>query len=348
MMLKPVNVFEYEKQARECLELAIWDYYQGGSDDEITLRANRSAFENIRLRPRVLVDVSTIDMSTTVLGSPVQMPLLIAPTAFHRLAHYDGECATARAVDAAGSLMVVATFATCSLESIAAVCDTNRLWFQLYIYRDLIVTEELVRRAEAAGYRAIVLTVDAPRLGRRERDMRNAFALPATMSIANFSTSGYAGSYIPEPAIVTWQTLEWLRSATTLPIVLKGIMTRNDAQLAVAHGIDGIVVSNHGGRQLDGTIASIEALPEVIEGADGRCEVYCDGGIRRGTDVLKALALGARAVLVGRPTLWGLAVNGEEGVRHVLQLLHDELALAMSLAGCPTLQDIQASLLKNA
>ncbi|GHO60099.1 alpha-hydroxy acid oxidase [Ktedonobacter robiniae] len=347
MMVKPLNVFEYEKQASEHLEQATWDFYQGGSDDEVTLRRNRLAFESIRLRPRVLTNVSTIDMRTTVLGCSVQMPLLVAPTAFHCLAHSDGECATARAVDSAGSLMTVATFATRSLETVAEVCDTNRLWLQLYVYRDLAITEELVRRAEAAGYRAIVLTVDAPRLGRRERDIRNAFTLPATMSIANFAAPAYSGNYIPEPTIVTWQTLEWLRTVTTLPIVLKGILTGEDAQLAVEHGVDGIIVSNHGGRQLDGTIASIEALPEVVEAVDGRCEVYCDGGIRRGTDVLKALALGARAVFVGRPVLWGLTVDGEEGARHVLHLLREELELAMSLAGCSTLQAIHSSVVTS-
>lgn len=342
-----INTFEYEKQAKARLEPAIWDYYEGGSDDEVTLRANRSAFEKIHLRPRVLIDVANIEISTTVLGCPMDMPLFIAPMAFHCLAHRDGECATARAVEAAGSIMVVASFSTSSLEAVATVCNSNRLWQQIYVYRDLIFTEELVRRAEASGYRAIVLTVDAPRLGKRERDIRNAFTLPPHLSIANFPLLDHSGSYIPEPAVITWQTVEWLRSLTTLPIVLKGIVTREDAQLAVAHGVDGIIVSNHGGRQLDSTIASIEALPEVLEGANGCCEVYCDGGFRRGTDVLKALAFGARAVLVGRPALWGLAVNGQAGVQHVLQVLREELALAMSLAGCPTLQDIHASLLSR-
>ncbi len=224
-------------------------------------------------------------------------------------------------------------------------------WFQLYLYRDLQTTEPVIRRAEAAGYKAIVLTADIPRLGKRERDLRSQFMLPPHLRIANFNDDAAemeaeSNSYIPLPTIPTWDTIDWLRSITSLPILVKGILTAEDAHIALDRGADGIIVSNHGGRQLDGAVTSIEALPEIVEAVNGRCEVYVDGGIRRGTDVLKALALGARAVLVGRPILWGLAANGAEGVHSVLEILRAELELAMVLTGRPNLASIDRSLVK--
>jgi isopentenyl diphosphate isomerase/L-lactate dehydrogenase-like FMN-dependent dehydrogenase len=335
--MEPVNVFDYETLAQARMEPAAWSYYSSGSDDEVTLRANRTAFERIRLLPRVLVDVSTCDMRTTVLGTPISMPILIAPTAFHCLAHPEGECATARAAGRADTLMVASTSSTRSLEDTARE-TSGPLWFQLYVH-DRQSAEELVHRATAAGYRALLITVDSPRWGHKERSIRSGFRLPPK---ANFPKKEAAVDVVS----LTWESLAWLRSLTSLPLVLKGILTAEDAVLAVQHGVDGIVVSNHGGRQLDSVPASIEALPEVVEAVDGRCEVYLDGGIRRGTDILKALALGARAVLVGRPMLWGLAVNGAEGVGNVLELLRTELELAMVLAGCPTLASIDRSLVK--
>ncbi len=335
--MEPINVFDYETLAQAHMEPSAWDYYQSGSDDEVTLRANRTAFERIRLRPRMLVDTRTCHMGTTVLGTPVSIPILIAPTAFHCLAHPLGECATALAAARADTLMVVSTSSTRSLEDIASE-GGGPLWFQLY-FHDRKSAEELIHRAEAAGYRALVLTADAPRWGHKERAIRSGFRIP---SKANFSGQGPAEI---EPSL-TWESLVWLRSVTQLPIILKGILTAEDAMLAVEHGVDGIIVSNHGGRQLDSVSASIEALPEVVEAIDGRCEVYLDGGIRRGSDILKALALGAKAVLVGRPVLWGLAVNGMEGALHVLELLRTELELAMVLAGRPTLDSIDRSLVK--
>jgi len=325
------------------MEPAYWEYYYGGSDDEVTLRDSRAAYERIRLRPRVLVDVSNCDTRTTVLGTPVSMPILVAPMALHCLAHPEGECATAQGTGMAGTLMIASTTATRNIEEIADAA-TGPLWFQLYVYPSFEVAAKLVRRAEAAGYRAIVLTVDLPRLGRREKDIRNNVTIPPSPYYeANFVDVEKEGQqWVP----LTWESLLWLRSITSLPILLKGILTAEDAVLAVEHGVDGIVVTNHGGRQLDTAIPSIEALPEVVEAVAGRCEVYLDGGIRRGTDVLKALALGARAVLVGRPVLWGLAVNGAEGVRHVLELLRNELELDMALAGRPTLDSIDRSLVK--
>ncbi len=338
--MEPVNVFDYENLAQVSMERSAWNYYQSGSDDEVTLRANRAAFERILLRPRMLVDVRACDMRTTVLGTPVSMPILIAPTAFHCLAHPEGECATARAACKAGALMVVSTSSTRSLEDIAREAS-GLLWFQLYVH-DPKSAEELVHRATEAGYRALVITVDSPRWGRKERAIRSHFRLPSHLNKANFTDEDVAKDHV----YITWESLPWLRSLTSLPIVLKGILTAEDAVLAVKHGVDGIIVSNHGGRQLDGVSASIEALPEVVQAVNRHCEVYLDGGIRRGTDILKALALGARAVLVGRPILWGLAVNGTEGVSDVLELLRTELELAMVLSGRPTLDSIDSSLVK--
>lgn len=342
--MEPINLHEYEVLSQTRIDPSAWDFYQGGSDDEVTLRANRTAYERIRLRPRMLVDVSNIDLSTTVLGTPVSMPVIIAPTAYQCMAHHEGECATAQGAGMARTLMTASTFATRSLEDIA-LAATGPLWFQLYTYRTPELSEIVIRRAEAAGYRAIVLTADLPRLGNREKDIRNNFVLPPHLELANFAGIDL-DSYIALPYNLTWDSLDWIRTITSLPILVKGILTAEDAQIALDRGASGIIVSNHGGRQLDTALAGIEALPEVVEAVDGRCEVFVDGGIRRGTDVLKALALGARAVLVGRPILWGLAVNGAEGVHHVLELLRAELELAMALSGRPTLESIDRSLVK--
>ncbi len=356
--MDPINIAEYEAMAYERLPHDAWEYYIGGSDDELTLRANRDAFARIRLRPRVLVDVSHISLETTVLGTRVRTPLLVAPTAYHGFAHVECECETARGVGAAGTLMTVSTMANRPLEEVAAAA-TGPLWFQLYVYRDRSVSEQLVRRAEAAGYRALMLTVDTPRLSRREREIRMGFGLPPHLHTANFEgaareqpgqTPGASGLAVYATALLdsslTWEALDWLRSVTSLPIVVKGVVTAEDAALAVEHGAQGIIVSNHGGRQLDGAVATIEALPEVVAAVNGRIEVYLDGGIRRGTDALKALALGARAVLVGRPVLWGLAANGQQGVTRVLDLLGAELELAMALAGAPSLAALTPALVR--
>lgn len=338
-----VNVFDYEKLARTRLAPPLWDFFSGGSDDEVTMRECRAAFEHIKLRPRVLIDVGEIDMRTTVLNIPVAMPLLIAPMASHCIAHPDGECATAQAAGRAGTLMIASTVATRTIEEIAQAAS-GPLWFQLYTYPTLKVAESLVRRAEDAGYRAIMLTVDLPRLGNREKDRRHNITIPpAPYREANFVDVEEVGQAW---VTLTWESLAWLRSITSLPIILKGILTEEDARLAVEHGVDGIVVTNHGGRQLDTEIPSIEALPEIVEAVAGRCEVYFDGGIRRGTDILKALALGARAVLIGRPILWGLAVNGADGAYAVLELLRQELETAMALSGRPTLASLNRSLLR--
>jgi 4-hydroxymandelate oxidase len=341
--MDPLNVFEYELLAKARMDPASWDFYAGGSDDEMTLRANQADFARIRLRPRVLVDVSHCDTSTSVLGLPVPMPLLVAPTSMHCLAHPEGECTTAQGAGAAGALMIASTDATRPLEEIAQA-GSGPLWFQLYMYGSQEIARGLVRRAEATGYQAIVLTVDFPVMGNRERSKRHGVPMPPPPLVeANFvGMAPESLKIVP----MTWETVTWLRSLTSLPILLKGILTAEDARLAVEHGVSGIIVSNHGGRQLDGVVTSIEALPEVVDAVAGHCEVYLDGGIRRGTDILKALALGARAVLVGRPILWGLAVDGAAGVQRVLSILHAELERAMKLAGCPTIASINRTLVK--
>lgn len=360
--INPVSVFDYESLAADHLTQMALDYYNSGAWDEVTLRDNRAAFERLKIRPRMLVDVSKRNLTTEVLGQSLQMPLLIAPMAFQCLAHPDGEIATARAAASAGIGMVLSTLATKSIEDVAAAThpetSTSPQWFQLYVHRDRGLTRALVERAYAAGYKALCLTVDAPVLGRRERDKRNQFALPPGMGLANLVSLSDLG--IPKQAgesglftysvqqldpAVTWRDLEWLQSLCPLPLVLKGILRGDDAEKAVECGASVIVVSNHGGRQLDGAIASIDALAEVVEAVDGRAEVLVDGGIRRGVDILKALALGAKAVMLGRPVLWALATAGEAGVSHVIKLLREELDVAMALSGCATLQDIDSSLL---
>ena len=355
--MDPINLDDYETLARQRLSQKIYDYYAGGAEDELTVQENQRAWGRVRLRPRMLVDVSGRDLSTTILGQPVSMPVLTAPTAFPAMAHPDGECAVARAAAAAGIINVVSTFSTYSLEEVAAA-SSGPCWFQLYCYRDRSITRMLVERAEAAGYAALCLTVDAPMLGRRERDVRNSFNLPAGMRLKNLESVGLeqmTGSdgvsalqqYVTDQldASLTWEVLDWLRGVTRLPLVVKGVLTAEDARLAVEGGAAGIVLSNHGGRQLDHVLTTCEALPEVVAVVDGRIDVLVDGGIRRGTDVLKALAMGAGAVLIGRPYLWGLAVSGEAGVSSVLELLRDELSLSMALAGRPTISSIDRTLI---
>ncbi len=351
-----VNIADIEALARKRMPRAYYDYYAGGSEDERTLVRNRAGFGRYAFLPRVLVDVSRVDTAAEALGAPVALPILLAPTAYQRLANDDGETATARAAGAAGTLMVASTLATRSLEEIAAAA-TGPIWFQLYVYRDRSLTKRLVARAEQAGYRALVLTVDTPRLGRRERDARSRFKLPRGIAIANLAGEGerrerwdaqgsmaaYANEQL-DPSL-TWEAVAWFRTQTRLPIVLKGIMRPDDAVRAVEAGVAGVWVSNHGGRQLDGEEATILALPGVVDAVRGRAEVYVDGGFRRGTDILMALALGARAAMIGRPYLWGLAVAGERGVRRVLDLLGEELSVSMALAGIPDIRSIDRSLL---
>ena len=338
--MEPVCVADFERLAGERLEAGAFGYFAGGSGDELALAGNVEAWRALRLRPRVLVDVAEVSTATTVLGTPVSMPLLVAPTAIQRLAHPDGEPGMARAAAAAGTIMCLSTLATAGPAEVAAAAPGAPRWFQLYVFRDRGVTRSFVEQAVDAGFGAMVLTVDAPRLGRRERDFRTGFRVPAEIVVPSMAALGGWEGATPlellgaiDPSL-TWGDLEELRALSPLPLVLKGIQTAEDAALACEHGVDAIVVSNHGGRQLDAVAPTAELLPDVVEAVAGRLEVYVDGGIRRGSDVVKALALGARAALAGRAPLWGLACDGEAGARRVLDLLRDEVELALALCGC--------------
>jgi len=352
-----LNVSDYSRAARAKLPRDVSDYYEGGALDEVTLRENTDGWTRLKLYYRVLAGVATRELNTTVLGQSVSMPILVAPTAFHRLACEAGEIATARAAKAAGTLFVLSSLSNTAMESVFAQAGSPR-WFQLYIYKDQTITRELVQRAEAAGAEAIVLTVDAPGLGTRERDARNSFRLPDGLAAENLAPLGkgnfpevrgsglaaYARANFKED--LGFDDLNWLCRSTRLPVVVKGVCRGDDARRAAELGARAVVVSNHGGRQLDTAPATCEVLPHVVEAVGDLCEIYVDGGIRRGSDVLKAVALGARAVLVGRPILWGLGVAGEEGALQVLEILRRELDEAMLLCGCSKLSAVDGTLLR--
>jgi 4-hydroxymandelate oxidase len=354
-----IEIMDFEAPARANLSKMAYDYYASGANDQITLRENIDAFARWQLHPRMMVDVSHIDLSLTLFGQAHSLPLVIAPTAFQRMAHPDGEIATARAAAAQGVGMGLSTIASTSLEDVATVAPPQR-WYQLYVYKDRDITRNLVERAEAHGYTALALTVDTPKFGRRYADVRNGFHLPDGIAMPNLERAGlqklgavagesglaaYSASLFD--ASLTWRDVTWLKSITRLPVVVKGVLRADDAQLAIEHGADGIIVSNHGGRQLDTVPATIDVLPAIAAAVQGRVPLLLDGGVRRGTDILKALALGAQAVMVGRPILWGLAVGGQAGVERVLTILRDELHLAMMLAGCPNLAALDTSLVSK-
>lgn len=333
-----VNLRDFESIARSAMAPAAFDYIAGGSWDEDTLADNDAAWRRYRLRPRVLVDVRGVTTASTLLGRPVAMPVAIAPMAVHGLAHPDGELATARAAAAAGVPFTLSTMSSKSIEEVATAVPDGLRWFQLYTQADPGRSRELVERAAAAGYSAIVLTVDLPRLGYRDRDRRSGMQLP---SLGNFPDGrpSHRPFDLDEPvadASLSWDDLADIRRWSDLPVVLKGIMTAEDARLAMDHGVDAIAVSNHGARQLDRVGAAIDALPAIAEAVDGRMELWVDGGVRRGTDVVTALALGARGVLVGRPILWALAAGGEAGVSRALAILRDETETALVLLGTPS------------
>ncbi|MFL5952866.1 MAG: alpha-hydroxy acid oxidase [Gaiellaceae bacterium] len=338
--MEPLNVWDYERLAAERLEPGAHGYYAGGAGDELTLRDNVEAFRRWQLRPRMLVDVDACTTTTTVLEQEISMPLIVAPVAFQRVAHPDGELGMARAAKSAGTIMCLSTLTTTTPADVASVGGPR--WFQLYVFRDDGVTRELIAQARDGGFGALVLTIDAPVRGNRERDARSAFAIPEDVQIAAFGTGGLTPRQVFEAisASLTWRDVERLCAESGLPLLVKGVLTAEDARLACEHGAAGIVVSNHGGRQLDGVSATIDALEEVVQAVDGRVEVLVDGGIRRGTDVVKALALGARAVLVGRAPLWGLAVDGEAGAARVLGLLRAEILGALQLVGCTSPADV--------
>uniref|UniRef100_H2YF76 (S)-2-hydroxy-acid oxidase n=1 Tax=Ciona savignyi TaxID=51511 RepID=H2YF76_CIOSA len=362
-MSGPICVKDYEELAKEKLPKAVWDYYSSGANNEQTLLDNQQAFTRYRLRPHVLIDVSQVDLSSSVLGSTIDFPICIASTAMNKMAHPSGETAVVKAAEALNIGFMQSTWSTTSIEDVTAAAPNALKWMQLYIYKDREVTKQLVQRAERLGYKGFFVTVDTPVLGTRYRDVRNNFSLPSHLSLENFKSldpttkmgevSGVDGSGLAQmvAALVDpslqWSDIEWLKSITNLPIVLKGIITGEMAKQAVKANVAGILVSNHGARQLDGVPATlnvdfcltisfshqIDALREVVQAVDGKCEVYLDGGIRNGTDVIKAIAFGAKAVFLGRPILWGLAYNGEKGVRGVLEILQDEFKTALQLMG---------------
>jgi 4-hydroxymandelate oxidase len=351
----PLDLAALEAVARARLQPEVYDYIAGGADGELSLADSLVAWSRLRLRPRVLRDVTEVSTATTLLGSPVPAPLLVAPMADHRIAHPDGEAASAVGASAAGVPYVCSTQATMSVEEVAAAAPDAVRWFQVYVVRDRGWTAELVARAAAAGYRALVLTVDVPLLGNRLRDLRNDFRLPTGMKPANAPPAGaarqrelavdvlaQAGQFDPG---LTPDTIGWLVEQSGLPVVVKGVLRGDDAAACLDAGAAAVVVSNHGGRQLDGVVATTDALAEVAAAVGERAEVYVDGGIRRGTDVVKALALGARAVLVGRPVFWGLAAGGAAGVERVLSGLAGELRLAMALCGAVGVADLTPDLI---
>jgi 4-hydroxymandelate oxidase len=349
-----VCLADFEAPARERIPPMAWEYIHGGAGDEISLRGNGEAWQRLRLLPRVLVDVSHLDTQSKLFGQEMPHPILLAPAAYHRLLHPDGELATVRGAGAAGATMVVSTVATVPIEDIVQAAS-QPVWFQLYVQRDRSFTRDLVQRAEDAGCKALCVTVDTPVGGARNREMRVKFALPAGMSLPNLRglqkpASHHATdhqtiySQLFEPAL-TWRDIEWLCSLARVPVLLKGVLAADDAAQAVASGAAGVIVSNHGARNLDTVVATADALPRVVEMVDGRVPVLVDGGIRRGTDVLKALALGAAAVLLGRPYLYALGAAGQEGVTCAVSILRRELEMAMALTGRTSIAEIDRSVL---
>ena len=353
----PVNLYDFEELARQKLTTMAYDYYFGGACDEITLKENHTAYDRIRLKQRALANVSSRDLSCTVLGEKLSFPVMVAPMAFQCMAHPEGEIGVTKACSAEGIINILSTLSTTAVEDVVKASRTS-VWFQLYVYKDRDATRKLVQRVISAGCKALVVTVDAPLLGKRERDVRNRFVLPDGLYVKNMSAALTGGNALEEGSELAgyfaseldpslrWKDVEWFKSiAGNLPVILKGITCGEDAELAVEHGADGIIVSNHGGRQLDTCRATIDILPEVIVAAEGKIEILIDGGIRRGTDIIKAIALGAKAVLLGRPMLWGLAVDGTNGAKKVLQILKKEFDLAMALCGCRNVKEINKDLI---
>ncbi len=349
--MDPVNIFDFEAIARERLPKEEYDYIAGGATDELSVERNRRAFESWALRPRVLRDVSRLDLSTTVLGTKVDLPVLIAPCGGHKKAHPEGEFATFRAAASRGTILAVSANSSTSFEDLAQAAP-GALWVQLYPFRDKALLADWLGRAKRAGYKAVCVTLDSQWPPKRERNIRNNYK---RVRGVNYPPAGGAGAPRPgaragegsDPA-ATWEDLKWIKAATDLPVVAKGIMTGEDVEACVDAEIDAVIVSNHGGRHLDNTLATIEVLPEAIAAAKGRVEVLLDGGIRRGSDVVKAIALGARAVFIGRPLFWGLAVDGERGVARVLDILKEEIEITMAKCGRPAIADIDASVVVKA
>lgn len=378
--MKAINIEDLRQKARRRLPRAVFDFVDGGAEDEVTLALNRSAFQRYTFNPRVLVDVSKRDQSTTVLGQRLETPVITAPTGLAGICWPQGEILAARAAASLGTIFTLSTHASCSIEEVALGAP-GPLWFQLYVWQDRDLTRSFIERAKAAGYRALVLTVDVPLIGIRERDVRNGFTIPPRITIRNALDTlrrvGWVWRFLRAPRLtlanlvgtpgamgsrdvwtlgamahqqfdptVNWKDVAWFRSLWAGPLLLKGILSVADARAAVDHGVDGLVVSNHGGRQLDGVPASVEVLPEIVDAVGGRAEVLLDSGVRRGADVVKALALGARAVMVGRPYLYGLAAAGQEGVERALEILKAEIDRTLGLIGVPRVADLDRTVLR--
>ncbi|XP_010318479.1 peroxisomal (S)-2-hydroxyacid oxidase GLO4 isoform X1 [Solanum lycopersicum] len=354
---EPVNVYEFQELARKVLPKMYYDFFAGGAEDEYTLKENVEAFHRITIQPRILVDVSRIDMSTVILGHKTSAPIILAPSSAHQLAHPEGEVATARGAAACNVIMGLSFMSTCTVEEVASSCNAVR-FFQIYVFKKRDVTEFMVRRAEKNGFRAIILTADTPRLGRREADIKNkmisfrlrnfeGFISTDVVSDKGSNLAAYAEETL-DPSLC-WKDIAWLKSITKLPILIKGVLNGEDGTTmkAIEAGVVGIIVSNHGARQLDYSPATISVLEEVVQAVQGKVPVLLDGGIRRGTDIFKALALGAKAVMIGRPVIYGLAAKGESGVKQVIEMLKNELELTMALAGCCTVDDITRSHVKT-
>jgi 4-hydroxymandelate oxidase len=343
---------EFEPLARERVPVVEWVFISGGAEDEVTMGENRAAFERVFLRPRYLVDVSKRDLSTTVLGTKIPMPLILAPTAYQCMSHPDGEVATAQGAGATGTLMILSTLATKTMEEVTAAAS-GPMWYQIYMMQDMEFNEWAVRRAEKCGFQALVLTVDVVVAANRERDRKNGLTY-AGVDVRNMLVQSEDAPEcvrkvkhfmeLPWKADLSWKDVEWLRSKSTLPIVVKGLLSVEDAQMAVDHGAAGIVVSNHGGRQLDGAPATLDVLPEMADAVGDKVELYLDSGVRRGADILKAVALGARAACIGRPYVWGLGADGARGVQRVIEVLRYELDTAMALTGKRTMAEVDRSL----
>ncbi|XP_043525277.1 peroxisomal (S)-2-hydroxy-acid oxidase GLO5 [Frieseomelitta varia] len=355
-----ICIEDFEKYALKHLTPSVRDYYNSGAGEMFSLKLNVEAFKKYRIRPRFLRNVSKRDLTTTILGERISMPLGVAPAAMQRMAHPEGECANARAAQEAGTIYILSTISTSSIEEVAEAAPDAIKWFQLYIYKDRNVTLNLVSRAERAGFKALLLTVDAPLFGDRRLDIKNKFSLPSHLRLRNFEgelsskiNNAESGSGLNEyvtnlfDASLTWNDIKWLKSITKLPLILKGILTPQDALLAIEYGASAIVVSNHGARQIDTIPASIEALSEITKAVDGRIEVYMDGGVRQGIDVFKALALGAKMVFVGRPMLWGLTCDGKNGARAVLEVFRKEIDVAFALSGCATVNDVTRDMVQH-
>ncbi|KAK2506463.1 hypothetical protein MC885_018697, partial [Smutsia gigantea] len=342
---------DFQARAQEHLSKSTWDFIEGGADDSFTRDDNIAAFKKYRLRPRYLKDVSEVDTRTTILGEEISAPIGISPTGFHCLVWPDGEMSTARAAQAASVCYITSTYASCALEDIVATAPRGLRWFQLYVQRDRQLNKQLIQRVESLGFKALVITVDTPKIGNRRHDIRNQLDLKMNLLLKDHrspkeeNTVPYFQMSPIDPSIC-WNDLSWFQSITRLPIILKGILTKEDAESAVKHNVQGIIVSNHGGRQLDEVPASIDALTEVVAAVRGKMEVYLDGGIRTGNDVLKALALGAQCIFLGRPILWGLACKGEHGAEQVLNILKNEFHTSMTLTGCRSVAEISRDLIQ--